>query len=826
MYARRYADRVTTTLEQGLTSAEVAERVARGLVNDVPQGPSRSTADIVRANVVTRFNILLGALLVVVMVVAPVQDALFGVVLVVNTAIGIIQELRAKQTLDRLALLSAPKARVVRDGAPAEIPVGQVVLDDVVELEPGDQVVVDGAVTAAQGLEVDESLLTGESDPVAKEPGDEVLSGSFCAAGSGRYRASRVGREAYAARLAEEARKFTLVQSELRSGIDLVLAGISWLLVPTVALLVWSQVRSVMSLGEAMRVSAAGVVGMVPQGLVLLTSVAFAVAVIRLGRRQVLVQELPSVEGLARVDVVCFDKTGTLTRGSLSVQAIEVLDDAVDAHAALAAISAADPTPNATLRAIGAHNGESPGWQLTGMVPFSSARKWSGASFAETGSWVLGAPEVVLPGDHRIAEQVERHALDGKRVLLLARSGSLPDGDVLPVALAPVALVVLGDDLRPDAADTLRYFAEQGVAAKVISGDHPQTVGAIARRIGIPGAEQVVDARDLPDDQRALAASLDAATVFGRVTPHQKRAMVKALQGAGHVVAMTGDGVNDVLALKDADIGIAMGSGSSASRAVAQLVLLEGQFDTLPDVVGEGRRVIANIERVANLFVTKTVYAVFLAVAVGVLTLPFPFVPRHLTLVGTLTIGLPAFFLALAPSKKRARRGFIKRVLRFAVPVGILAGASTSLAYWLAISEDLPVIEARTVATMVLGAIGLAVLAVAIRPLQGWHQALLATMAFSFFVVLATPGLRQFFELELPPAVFVFAAVGIVALAVLVMYGGLTASGWIASMPDWRSDAPVELSEQWSWGPLRILHADPDQPSEGSESSNTLRSSS
>ncbi len=817
----------------GLTAAEVAERVARGQVNDVPQAPTRTTADIVRANVVTRFNILLGALLVVVLLVAPVQDALFGIVLVVNTAIGIIQELRAKQTLDRLALLSAPKARVIRDGAPSEIPVNRVVMDDVLELQPGDQVVVDGVVEEAQGLEVDESLLTGESDPVAKEPSAGVLSGSFCAAGRGRFRATRVGREAYAARLAEEARRFTLVHSELRSGIDLVLAGISWLLVPTVALLAWSQLQSVASLREAMRVSAAGIVGMIPQGLVLLTSVAFAVAVVRLGQRQVLVQELPSVEGLARVDVVCFDKTGTLTMGSLSVQEIEILDGGADAPAALAALSAADPTPNATLQAIAALDGASPGWSVTGTVPFSSARKWSAASFAETGSWVLGAPEVLLPGDEALAARVERHANDGKRVLLLARSETPPAGDELPPVLVPVALVALGDDLRPDAADTLRYFAEQGVAAKVISGDHPRTVGAIARRAGIPGADRVVDARDLPSDAAALAASIEAGTVFGRVTPHQKREMVKALQRAGHVVAMTGDGVNDVLALKDADIGIAMGSGSSASRAVAQLVLLEGQFDTLPEVVGEGRRVIANIERVANLFVTKTVYAVVLALAVGVASLPFPFVPRHLTLVGTLTIGLPAFFLALAPSRKRARTGFIKRVLRFAAPTGLLAGAATLLAYGLAISEDLEVIEARTTATMVLGSIGLLVLAVAIRPLQAWHKALIGVMAFTFFVVFATPGLREFFELDLPPAVFVFAAIGIVTLSALVMYGGLTASGWIASMPDWQAGAPLEVSEAWSWGPIRVLKQQEapaagrrDQPSDGSDSSKTLRSSS
>ncbi len=809
----------------GLTAAEVAERVARGAVNDVPSAPTRTTADIVRDNVVTRFNMLLGALLVVVVIVAPIQDALFGVVLVVNAAIGIIQELRAKQTLDRLALLSAPRARVWRDGAPADITVDRVVLDDVVDLQPGDQVVVDGQVLEARGLELDESLLTGESDPVVKEPGAEVLSGSFCAAGTGKYRATRVGRAAYATRLAEEARRFTLVRSELRAGIDWVLAAIGWAIVPTVGLLVWSQLRTVDSINEALRVSVAGTVGMIPQGLVLLTSVAFAVGVVRLGKRHVLVQELPAVEGLARVDVVCFDKTGTLTRGSLAVQGVEHLDGDAPVAQALAAMVAADPAPNATLRAIGGLDGAAPAWTVGDTVPFSSARKWSGASFAEAGTWVLGAPEVVVPGDAGLVARADQLAADGTRVLLLARTAARLAGEGLPAGLDPVALVLLGDDLRTDAADTLRYFADQGVAAKIISGDHPRTVGAIARRAGVPGAENVVDGRDLPPAGGELAAAVEAGTVFGRVTPHQKREMIKALQSAGHVVAMTGDGVNDVLALKDADIGIAMGSGSSASRAVAQLVLLEGQFETLPDVVGEGRRVIANIERVANLFVTKTVYALVLALAVGVASLPFPFVPRHLTLVGTVTIGAPAFFLALAPSRKRARTGFIGRVLRFAIPAGILSGAATFLGYGLAVSEDVPVIEARTMATIVLAAVGLLVLAVAIRPLQTWHKWLIGAMAAILLVVLASPGWRTFFELDLPSAVLVFAAIGVVGLAAAVLAFGLQVSGWIENLPDWLSRTPLEASEQWTWLPERLRRV-PAQPSEGSESSKTLNPSS
>ena len=607
----------------GLTEAEVRERVARGEVNDVPAAPSRTVGEIVRANVLTRFNALLGALLVVILTVGPLQDALFGLVLVANSGIGILQELRAKRTLDRLAVLTAPKARVVRDGAVRELPVSNVVLDDVLELQPGDQVVVDGEVLDVQGLEVDESLLSGEADPVEKSPGSQVLSGSFVAAGGGRYRATRVGKAAYAVQLAEEARRFTLTRSELRAGIDRILRIVTWAIVPTGALLFASQLRSNANLHDALSGSVAGTVAMVPEGLVLLTSVAFGVGVVRLAQRRVLTQELPAVEVLARVDVLCIDKTGTLTEGRLVVEEVEALAPGELHGEALAALAASDPHPNATLRAIAEAFAQVPeGWEADGAVPFSSARKWSAVSFGPRGTWVLGAPELLIaasaPGPASVRSKVAAYAESGRRVLLLSWTDRPLDGERLPDGLAPVALVVLGDRVREDAADTLAYFARQGVAVKVMSGDHPGTVATIAARLGAEGAESPIDARELPDDQAALADALDAHSIFGRVTPQQKQGMVKALQSRGHVVAMTGDGVNDVLALKDADIGIAMGSGSPATRSVAQLVLLDSTFDALPSVVAEGRRVLGNIERTSNLYVTKTVYAMLLALGVGV----------------------------------------------------------------------------------------------------------------------------------------------------------------------------------------------------------------
>jgi len=753
----------------GLTGAEVATRVREGKTNESTIQSSRTFGQIVRANVCTRFNAILGVLLAVIIVIGPINDGLFGIVLVANAAIGILQEVRAKRTLDRLTLLAAPRATVVRDGRVEELAVENLVLDDTVALRPGAQILVDAVVVSATGLEVDESLLSGESEPQVKEAGDEVLSGSFVSAGSGWCRAVRVGRDAYASRLAAQARRFTLVRSDLRAGIDRILQIVTWVIVPVAALLVSTQLIHNPSVPDAIRGSVAGVGSMVPEGLVLLTSVAMAVSVLRLGRRNVLVQELASVETLARVDIVCLDKTGTLTEGVMTVTATDILDEQAPVADALGALAGVDPEPNATLKAVAAAYPAPRDWHPGRIVPFSSARKWSAASFGGNGSWVLGAPEILsVDGGDRFVDSAERgaeRAAAGNRVLLLARAPDpVGEGAGLPAGLEPVALVALEDVLRQEAAETLAFFGRQGVTLKVISGDNPATVAAIAARVGLVGpvrgpagpgeareALTALDARHLPDDPEALADTAEATTVFGRVQPQQKRALVAALQSRGHVVAMTGDGVNDVLALKDADIGVALGAGSSAARAVAQIVLLDNSFGSLPAVVAEGRRVIANVERVANLFVTKTVYATLLAVAVGVARLPFPFLPRQLTVISSLTIGIPAFLLALAPNADRARPGFLHRVASFALPVGTVAAAATFAAYLLARAEGVGLAGARTSATCVLCAIGLWVLALLYRPLTTARRALLAAMAAAFAVVLVVPGLRGFYALSLPP---------------------------------------------------------------------------
>jgi cation-transporting ATPase E len=746
--------------------------------DDADVGTSRTYTDIVRANVLTRFNAILGALLAVILVVGPLQDALFGVVLVANACIGIVQEVRAKRSLDRLAVVTAPTARVIRAGIEREVPMDDVVAGDLVHLTIGDQVTVDAVVVRAAHLEIDESLLTGESDPVEKAEGSEVLSGSFVVAGSGVVRATRVGRESYARRLAIEARDFRLVHSELRAGIDRILRLVSWLLLPTATLLVASQLVAHDTLPEAVRGSVAGVGSMIPEGLVLLTSVAFAAGVIRLGRRNVLVQDLAAVELLARVDVLCIDKTGTLTEPDLEVTALAPVEDGaarVEVQRVLATLAGAEERPNATLRALARSTEGVHPLAVDGTTPFSSARKWSAVSAVDR-SWILGAPELVV-GDHHaggVLATASEYARLGRRVVLLATSRDpLPSDATLPEHRRPVALVVLEEVIRPDAAATLDFFRRQGVTVKVISGDHPDTASAVARRCGLDQGGPPIDARTLGPagvDLDALADLAERSTVFGRVTPHQKRDLVRALQHRGHVVAMTGDGVNDVLALKAADLGIAMASGTPAARAVAPLVLVTNAFDALPAVVGEGRRVIANVERVASLFVTKTVYAFLLAVAVGVARLPFPFLPRHLTVVSSLTIGIPAFFLALAPNAARAQHGFVARALRFALPAGAVAASATFLAYALVRNEPGTVLaESRTAATFTLFGVGVWVLAILARPWTIGRRVLVIGMVASFAVTIAVPPVRRFFELDLPRPVVVFAAIGVVAGANLAL---------------------------------------------------------
>ena len=738
---------------RGLSAADVAERVATGRVNAVKDRNARSLGDIVRANTFTYFNALIGFFWVLMLASAPLIDSLFGLVIVVNTAIGIVQEYRAARTLAKLSLVGQQQPTVRRDGAEREIPPHDLVVDDVIIVRTGDQMLVDSLVLESNGLELDESLLTGEADPVEKGVGDEVLSGSFVVAGSGLVRANRVGHESYASKIADEASKFAITRSELRYSIQRFIKVVSWFLVPVGVFLFISQYRA--NDGD-IRASIAGtvpgVITMVPEGLVLLTSVAMAVSVIRLAQKKALVQDMPAVEVLARVDVVCVDKTGTLTEPGMAVQQVVVLDDGLPVADALGALGASEPEPNQTLVAVAAQYPASDDWQVTSTVPFSSSRKWSSATFDGHGAWVLGAPEMLLPDGHAARGRADELAQGGARVLLLARSSGEPGNDTGPGELSSAALVVINQTLRADAAETVTYFLEQNVRMKVISGDNAVTVGAIATLAGVPGADDPIDARDLPDDQEALAEILETHSVFGRVTPAQKRAMVGALQSRGHVVAMTGDGVNDVLALKDADLGIAMGSGAGATRSVAQIVLLDDRFAVMPSVVAEGRRVLGNVERVAQLFLSKSFYAMVVSLATILLTLPFPFLNRHLTVVTALTIGTPAFFLALLPNTERFRPGFFRRVLVFAIPCGLVCALSAYATYGYVLKyNDGEVDVARTAAVTTLFIVAWWILVQVAKPWDAIRIGICAAMLVGFLAVLYIPRLSNLFEMSWAP---------------------------------------------------------------------------
>ena len=798
-------DGVVTAIEEvdaraGLTAAQVAERVSAGAVNVLPDRSGRTVGQIVRANVFTRINAILGVLFIIVMSTGSIINGAFGLLIIANSGIGIIQEIRAKRTLDALAIVGQTRPMVRRDGVAAEIAPGEVVLDDIIELGPGDQIVVDGDTVESAALDIDESLLTGEADAVDKAPGDPIMSGSFVVSGSGAYRATKVGRDAYAAQLAEEASKFTLVNSELRSGIDKILKIITWLLIPAGLLTIINQLFiSDNGIKASLLGMVAALVPMVPEGLVLMTTIAFAVGVVRLGRRQCLVNELPAIEGLARVNVVCADKTGTLTENGMRLsELVAVHGEQAELQEALAALAAHDPRPNASVQAMAEAFPDAPDWAANHIAPFTSAKKWSGISFSDNvtgeprGNWLLGAPDMLLDPVGATAAQASELGSGGLRVLLLASTDAPvdagTDGLAAPGTVTARALIALEQRVRLDARETLDYFASQNVSVKVISGDNAVSVGAVAESLGLGTVDDAVDARRLPTEQGPLADVIESHTIFGRVHPDQKRAMVGALQARGNTVAMTGDGVNDVLALKDADIGVAMGSGSSASRSVAQIVLLDNRFATLPYVVGEGRRVIGNIERVSNLFLTKTVYAVLLALMIGsagvagkifgFTPMSYPFLPIHVTISAWFTIGIPAFILSLAPNNERARSGFVGRVLRLAIPSGIVIAVCTFVAYAIvypggagmelgskdSIEMTSDQMQAATTALITLIAIALWVLAVVARPYNWWRILLLAGSALAYVFIFSVPWTQELFKLD--PTDWAKTSVAVIASAI------------------------------------------------------------
>jgi cation-transporting P-type ATPase E len=798
----------SATPARGLTEAEAARRLAaRGPSR--PPATSRSYASIVRANVLTVFNAILAGFGAVTLAFGDWRDALFLGILVANAAIGISQEVRAKRTLDRLALLVAPRATVIRDGARRAVGPEQLVVGDLVAVGAGDQILADGRVATAHELRLDEAILTGESEPAARAPGDDVRSGAWVVEGAGSYEVAAVGHDSFAEKLLGDARSFRHPRSPLELAVNRMLLFLVGLVVVLGALLGYALWHRQASASDAVATATAGVVSLVPEGLVVLVSLTFAVSALRMARRGVLAQQLNAIESLASADVVCLDKTGTLTDAALHVvEAIPAAGaGAAELEELLARVAASASLRNATIEALAERfalpEGDAPEEPLA-EIPFASRRRWSAVQLAGE-TVVLGAPERFELGS--LAAAAERERRHGRRVLAVARGDApLPDttpdarasadGAATPAAAeradpdappadpdAPPAgarlagLVVLAERLRPDARATVRFFAEQDVELKVLSGDNVQTATAIAKDAGI-AIRDVATGDALPRDPGQLRQVALRTTVFGRVAPEDKRRIVEALRDAGRYAAMVGDGVNDVPALKAARLAIAQGSGAQIAKGVADLVLVQGDFAAVPGLVAEGRRTLRNLQRVARLYATKSAFAAFLILTIGLTSTAYPLLPRHFSLAAALTIGIPTFFLALAPSQGDWRpEDFGRRVARFAVPAGTIVGAGVVASYLFALHDlDEPVVEARTVATTVLIAAGL-YLVVALesqtRLRRNVVTAMCAALAGAYVAVLAVPSLRDFFELVVPSAgMLVTAIVGAaISIGALMLAG-------------------------------------------------------
>ena len=761
----------------GLGEAEAARILAeRGAPHRPPS--SRSYTSIVRANVLTVFNLVLAVFGALTLAFADWRDALFLGVLLANSTIGITQEVRAKWALDRLAALIAPRATVVRDGAQREVPVEEVVPGDLVRVQAGDQFVADGTLVEAGQLRIDESVLTGESRAVVRNAGEEVRSGSFAVEGTGAYLVTAVGADSYAERIAGVARTFRHSRSPLERALNRLLLLLCASIVPLGLVLGYALWERKEPLHSAVPTTVAAVVTLVPEGLILLTSLTYAVAALRMARRGALAQQLNAIESLASVDVVCIDKTGTLTDGRPRVVGLVPASGVpVDTLAAqLGLVAAGASSRNATLAAIAEAYPAPAAERAGGEVPFGSAWRWSGVDLAG-GSWLLGAPEALALGP--LAAEAERQAGEGRRVLGFARANA-PVGGIDPrLASGPpphtvVGLVVLAERLRAEARETVAFFHDQGVELKVLSGDRPETVASIARDVGIH-VVVAIDGSSLPADPAALTALAVRATVIGRISPDGKRRIVEALAAQGSYVAMVGDGVNDVPALKAARLAIAQGSGAQMARSVADIVLVSGDFAAVPQLVAEGRKILRNLQRVAKLFVTKSAFAAFLVFSIGLTPTAYPLLPRHLTLAAALTIGIPGFFLALAPSGGSFRSsGFLRDVGRFAVPAGTAAGLGVLSSYTFALQVlNLPLVEARTVATTALVLVGLylivALEASGIRR-SAWVGTLCTAMLAAFLAAISLPSTRSFFALAPPSVAIVLTAVAGSSLAVLGLW--------------------------------------------------------
>jgi magnesium-transporting ATPase (P-type) len=779
------------TMDAGLSSREAAARLRK--LGPPEEQSSRSVSSIVAGNVFTLFNAIIGVFFVLILSLGLIADAVFGLIAIVNSYIGIRQELKAKRTLDELAVLVAPQAKAIRDGAEISLPAEEIVPGDMVVVEPGDQLVADGEMIDSRGLTLDESMLTGESDGVRKRAGDRALSGSFCISGSGRYVVDAVRGDSYAGRLAGEARAFRHPPSPLQDEVNRVIVACTWAMVPlAILLLLTFKLRSV-DLVEAAQTATAGLVTLIPEGLVLLMSVTFAVAAMRLAQRKTLVQQMSATESLASVDTICVDKTGTLTDGRLRLLGVEVAEgvDPDEARAALGRFAASAGERNRTLETVAEAFPAKP-VRPGGEVPFSSQWKWRGMSHGGT-SYVMVAQDILggagaLELPPGLARKLEKETGAGRRVVAFGSSGeALPDDPAQrpPPQLKPLALVVLEETLRPDAAETIEFIRSEEVDLKLISGDARATVTAVAYGVGVPRDAGVIEGPELPEDPEELGEVAQHNTIFCRIAPDQKRALVAALRGAGRYTAMIGDGVNDVPALKQARLAVAMGSGTQVTKGIADVVLLEDEFARLPEAVAEGRRIARNIHRLGRLYLTKSVYAAALILLVAVPGFAFPFLPRHLTLAAMLTIGIPSFVLALMPSEGPLYRGRLLRALAaFAVPAGLATAFGSILAFFLVdtvFGGSLE--EGRTAATTTLIVLGLAFVLLLERgpgrehiAIQGYMLVMIFVLGGLFAGILAIPALRDFFDMAMLSA-------GQWFLTLLCAAAGLTVASLLWRLP-------------------------------------------
>lgn len=751
----------------GLTAEQVAEKRAQGRQNTLPEKGTKTIGQILKDNICTLFNLFNVLIAIALALVGAWSNMLFILIIAFNTLIGIAQEIRAKHMLDKLSLLSVPTAKVVRDGALSELSVQELVEEDVIELDSGRQVCSDSVILSGQ-VEVNESLLTGESDPIFKSVGDHLLSGSFIISGRCRACVEHVGMENYASKLAHEAKQQRGVQSELLSSMRKVTRFTAYLIPPLgVLLFLEAYFLRNAALDESVITTAAALLGMLPKGLVLLISISLAAGIAMLAKKQVLVQELFALETLAHVDTLCLDKTGTLTQGAMQVEEVRLTDlgQSMPFEEIMGSFLRCSDDNNATFQALQSHFTAGGSIAAVGKIPFSSERKWSAVQFSDY-TFVVGAPERLA--DQEAVRFLEKEFYAGRRVLLAGITREPVAADQPLPEIRGLATVVLSDPIRPNAAETLAYFKQEGVDLKLISGDNPVTVSALAAKAGFPDAERYIDMSTVTGPEELERAAREYS-VFGRVSPQQKKQLVQALQKAGHKVAMTGDGVNDLLALREADCGIAVAEGSDAARQMAQVVLLNSDFSSLPEVLAQGRRVVNNITRVAGVFFVKTIYSILLSIACILLNIPFPFVPIQITLIDLLIEGYPSFFMSFEPDGRKVTGRFLPSVLRRAVPnaVSILI----CFLLWLVLSSLLHIPEAQADALfyLLVGTVGIQAVFKASWPLNPLRIFLCVTMTVGYFAAVVL--FHSILELVLPTAPILLLLVSFALLSFLIERG-------------------------------------------------------